>query len=244
MFWTKMSLCQRSAKAWNDSVLIFLRRNFNPAHTKTCLKFDWDHFKNFKAIHSRSCVVYVVRHPCLTDYLASAKSWPEFFTSFHSCWKLVFCAVHCHNYCSFFVCNSWHNIVSKHNPSSIRSTNNNAKTNYVSYSRLVFHSSMLALFPLLFRPAPEQFPGQLVHIIDQARGKDGWILTKFSFCFVMDQDEVEARKNARRERGQYPAILTELAWSITDLLYRMKSTEKMIFVHLYFRALKRKPVRC
>ena len=102
---------------------------------------------------------------------------------------------------------------------------------------------MLALFPLLFRTAPEQLPCQLVYIIDQARGQDGWILTKFSFCFVMDQDEVEARKNARRERGQYPAILTELAWSITDLLYRMKSTEKMIFVHL-FRAPKRKPVRC
>ena len=26
----------------------------------------------------------------------------------------------------------------------------------------------------------------------------------------MDQDEVEVHKNAKRERGQYPAILTEL----------------------------------
>ena len=27
------------------------------------------------------------------------------------------------------------------------------------------------------------------------------------------------RKNAKNERGQYPAILTEQAWSIKDLLY-------------------------
>ena len=60
----------------------------------------------------------------------------------------------------------------------------------------------------------------------------------------MDREEVEVHKNAKRERGQYPAILTELAWSIKDLLYGIKSTEKMIFVLVYFRALKRKPVIC
>ena len=60
----------------------------------------------------------------------------------------------------------------------------------------------------------------------------------------MDRDEVEVHKNAKRERGQYPAILTELAWSIKDLLYGIKSTEKMIFVLVYFRALKRKPAIC
>ena len=58
----------------------------------------------------------------------------------------------------------------------------------------------------------------------------------------MDRDEVKVHKNAKRERGQYPAILTELAWSIKGLLYGIKSTEKMIFVLVYFRALKRKPV--
>ena len=58
----------------------------------------------------------------------------------------------------------------------------------------------------------------------------------------MDLDFVSVYKNAKRERGQYPAILTELAWSIKDLLYGIKSTEKMIFVLVYFRALKRKPV--
>ena len=60
----------------------------------------------------------------------------------------------------------------------------------------------------------------------------------------MDRDEVKVHKNAKRERGQYPAILTELAWSIKDLLYGIKSTEKIIFVLVYFRALKRKPVLC
>ena len=35
----------------------------------------------------------------------------------------------------------------------------------------------------------------------------------------MDQDEVEVHKLAKKERGQYPAILTEQTWSIEDLLY-------------------------
>ena len=35
----------------------------------------------------------------------------------------------------------------------------------------------------------------------------------------MDRDEVEVQTNARKERGQYPAILTKQAWSIKDLLY-------------------------
>ena len=55
---------------------------------------------------------------------------------------------------------------------------------------------------------------------------------------------VSVHKNAKRERGQYPVILTELAWSIKDLSYGIKSTEKMIFVLVCFRALKRKPVIC
>ena len=65
-----------------------------------------------------------------------------------------------------------------------------------------------------------------VYIIDEARGQDGWILAEFSFCVFMDRDEVEVHKNVKRERGQYPTILTELAWSIKDLLYGIKSTEK------------------
>ena len=38
----------------------------------------------------------------------------------------------------------------------------------------------------------------------------------------MDQDEVEVHKHAKKERGQYAAILTEQAWSIKDLLYLIK----------------------
>ena len=34
----------------------------------------------------------------------------------------------------------------------------------------------------------------------------------------MDQDEVEVHKLAKKERGQYPAILTEQTWSIKDLI--------------------------
>ena len=35
----------------------------------------------------------------------------------------------------------------------------------------------------------------------------------------MDRDKVEVYKKAKKEQGQYPAILTEQAWSIKDLLY-------------------------
>jgi len=35
----------------------------------------------------------------------------------------------------------------------------------------------------------------------------------------MDRDGVEVHKLAKKERGQYKAILTEQAWSIKDLLY-------------------------
>ena len=66
-------------------------------------------------------------------------------------------------------------------------------------------------------------------LLTQARGQDGWILVEFSFCVFMDRDEVEVHKNAKRERGHYPAILTELAWSIKDLLYGIKGTEKNDF---------------
>ena len=38
----------------------------------------------------------------------------------------------------------------------------------------------------------------------------------------MDQDEVKVHKLAKKERGQYPAILTEQAWSIKDLLYGIR----------------------
>ena len=49
---------------------------------------------------------------------------------------------------------------------------------------------------------------------------------EFSFSVFMDQDKLEVHKNPKREPGQYPAILTELAWLIKDLLYGIKTTEK------------------
>ena len=35
----------------------------------------------------------------------------------------------------------------------------------------------------------------------------------------MDRDGVEVHKHAKKEPGQYPAILTGQAWSIKDILY-------------------------
>ena len=39
------------------------------------------------------------------------------------------------------------------------------------------------------------------------------------FCVFMDRDEVVVHELAKKERGQYQAILTEQTWSIKDLLY-------------------------
>ena len=39
-----------------------------------------------------------------------------------------------------------------------------------------------------------------------------------SFFVFMDRDEVEVHKLAKKERGQYPVILTKQTWSIKDLL--------------------------
>ena len=44
----------------------------------------------------------------------------------------------------------------------------------------------------------------------------------------MDRDGVKVNTHAKKERGQYPAILTEQAGSIKDLLYDLKH-QKMIF---------------
>ena len=40
----------------------------------------------------------------------------------------------------------------------------------------------------------------------------------------MDREEVEVNKPAKKERGQYPAILTEQTWSIKDLLYGFRGS--------------------
>ena len=52
------------------------------------------------------------------------------------------------------------------------------------------------------------------------------------FACLWTETKVSVHKHAKKELGQYPAILTEQAWSIKDLLYD------------FFRALKKKPVAC
>ena len=44
-------------------------------------------------------------------------------------------------------------------------------------------------------------------------------MAKFFSWVFMDRDKVKVHKNAKKEWGQYPAILAEQAWSIKDLLY-------------------------
>ena len=45
-------------------------------------------------------------------------------------------------------------------------------------------------------------------------GQDGLILAKFLSREFKDRDGVQVHKLAKSEQGQYPAILTEQAWSI------------------------------
>ena len=67
---------------------------------------------------------------------------------------------------------------------------------------------------------PKLLQGEYVWVIDQACSVKmaGYWPSSF-FCVFMDRDGVEVQKHAKKERGQYPAILTEQAWSIKDLLY-------------------------
>jgi len=58
-----------------------------------------------------------------------------------------------------------------------------------------------------------------VWVIDQVWGQDGWILAKFFYLRVYGPRQSGVHKLAKKERGQYPAILAEQAWSIKDLLY-------------------------
>ena len=61
------------------------------------------------------------------------------------------------------------------------------------------------------------------------------------FAFFLDRDEVEVHKNVKREQGQYLAILTELAWSIKDLLYGIKSNEKNDLRTCLFSSIEKEP---
>ena len=46
----------------------------------------------------------------------------------------------------------------------------------------------------------------------------GYWLSSF-FAFLWTETKSRSIKTQKKERGQYPAILTEQAWSIKDLLY-------------------------
>jgi len=47
----------------------------------------------------------------------------------------------------------------------------------------------------------------------------GYWPSSFFACLWTETGEVEVHKLAKKERGQYPTILTEQTWSIKDLLY-------------------------
>ena len=64
-------------------------------------------------------------------------------------------------------------------------------------------------------------------------------------CFlVINWDEDKAHEHAKKERGQYPAILIEQAWSKEDLLYDSKDAKESKWLFCFLRALESKPVAC
>jgi len=71
-----------------------------------------------------------------------------------------------------------------------------------------------------------QIYGLLTKCEVKMAGYWSWSSSFFCFCFFffvfMDRDGVEVHKLAKKERGQYQAILTEQAWSIRNLLYAFR----------------------
>ena len=69
-------------------------------------------------------------------------------------------------------------------------------------------------------------------------GQDGWILAVFFFCEFMDLDVVSVHKHAKKELGQYPAILTShlvnnpyvlsLLFPQTTLFFSQSTTEMFV----------------
>ena len=49
------------------------------------------------------------------------------------------------------------------------------------------------------------------------------------FAFLWTETKSSSIKTQKKERGQYPAILTEQAWSIKDLLYGQKVRPSISF---------------
>ena len=52
----------------------------------------------------------------------------------------------------------------------------------------------------------------------------GYWPSSFFFCVSMDRGGVEVQKLAKPERGQYPAILNQKAWSTKDLLFGFRES--------------------
>ena len=68
----------------------------------------------------------------------------------------------------------------------------------------------------------------LIWVIDQAWGRmAGYWPSSFIWLF-MGRDRVSVHKLAKKERGQYPPILTEKAWSIKDLLNFSRGTRRVV----------------
>ena len=68
-------------------------------------------------------------------------------------------------------------------------------------------------------------------LLTKCEGKIAGYWPSSFVCVSMDRDGVEVHKLAKKERGQYPGILTEQAWSIKDLLYGFNFAEIFLAGH-------------
>ena len=64
------------------------------------------------------------------------------------------------------------------------------------------------------------FPCDQSFMLSSLFGRDGWILPPFYFCAFMDRDGVEVHNYAKKEVGQYLAILTSCLVNNTHI-YRI-----------------------
>ena len=61
------------------------------------------------------------------------------------------------------------------------------------------------------------------------------------FAFLWTETKSRSMKTQKENEAKYPAILTELAWSIKDLLYGIKSTEKNDLRSCLFSSTEKEP---
>ena len=92
-----------------------------------------------------------------------------------------------------------------------------------SYTLSFNHSTLTGVRPL-----------QYVYIIDQASSvKMAGYWPSSLFAFLWTKTKSRSIKTVKRERGQYPAIFTELAWSIKDLLWHKEHWKKKWSSYLF-----------